>query len=512
MGSDFLWWPYGLIHGLIQLSRIMAGTKVFYILSDQYEVSNTMISVVLLTLFVLFSLVVFLVVALFKIKRVEEDLRDKNESLQYLADHDLQTDLFNRRYLLTFLQDRLVDANEPLTALYAINIINLKVINDTYGHEIGEKVLRHVASMVNREYASVKECVGYHQGEIYVVDTTVKSKDEIRSRAIHTIKLLSHVILVDYMEIEIKVNIGIAYSPEHSMDASMLLKKASIALVEAEKTAPNHYHVFEDGLYKDILKRMTLEKQLRRALYLEEFVLHFQPRINTKTMKVNGCEALIRWQHPDGHLVYPNYFIPLAEEVGFIEEISVWVVKAVMNQVKAWSENGHDIKVSFNISGKEFDDDFVERFQEILLEIEGDPRLLEVEITETAALKDLQHSKDLVDMLNKIGVTVSLDDFGTGYSSMTYIKKLRASKLKIDKSFIDQLDDYEQRVVVDTMIQLGKKLDYDINVEGVETIQQLKILKDLGVDEIQGWLFSKAIPAEDFIEFVETFDGKHFLG
>lgn len=164
---------------------------------------------------------------------------------------------------------------------------------------------------------------------------------------------------------------------------------------------------------------------------------------------------------------------------------------------------GFPIKVSFNISGKEFDDEFITMLSRIIKEERVNPALLEVEITETAALKDIEHSKFLVDTLNDLGVTVALDDFGTGYSSMTYIKKLKASKLKIDKTFIEDIDDYEQKVVVDSMIQLGQRLNYRINVEGVETEAQLEILKHLKVDEVQGWLFSKAVPASEFITFVK---------
>lgn len=223
------------------------------------------------------------------------------------------------------------------------------------------------------------------------------------------------------------------------------------------KLGPLQIKMFEDTLYKDVLKRITLEKQLRRAIALNEFELYYQPKINVKVMKVNGCEALIRWNHPDGSIVYPNDFIPLAEEVGLIEDIGRWVVKESASQVKKWHEIGHSIKVSLNVSGREFDDDFIKNLNHVIDEVGVDPRLLEVEITETAALKDIDHSRSLVQTLHNIGLSVSLDDFGTGYSSMTYIKQLKASKLKIDKSFIDDLENYEQKVVVDSMIQLGKK-------------------------------------------------------
>lgn len=479
---------------------------------DQTVFENPwLFTLVVIILFAFAAISVVLALVILRMKQMEKDLVEKNSELQYMVDHDFMTDLYSREYLEHNLQEALLDSKLHMLGLYSLEIVNHKVINDTYGHEIGDRVLVHVAKLIHKEFQSEDECVGIHRGEMYIMDGTVKNLDEMRSRLLHILRILSHPMLADYMEVDIKINIGVAVAPKDSIDAKMLIKKSNIALLEAVKLGPNRYHIFEDGLYKNILKRMTMEKQMRRALYMDEFVLHYQPRINLDTMKVNGCEALIRWQHPDGHLVYPNFFIPLAEEVGFIEEISEWVIKAVATQVKEWEDKGLNIKASFNISGKEFDDEFIEKFKRIINEVNANPLYLEVEITETAALKDLQHSKHLVEKLGNMGVTVSLDDFGTGYSSMTYIKKLKASKLKIDKSFIDQLEDYEQKVIVDSMIQLGRKLDYQINVEGVESEAQLRMLTTMNVDEIQGWLFSKAISAQDFVEFAQNFDGSHYL-
>ncbi len=445
---------------------------------------------------------VLLIISSLRRKKAELVLEEHAHKLEHMAYHDFTTDLYNRAYLIEYLQKQLLEAKNTFTALYNLDIVNLKMINDAYGHDVGDRVLQHVAELLKEEFGSENECIGIYHTELLIVDHTRTDIESVKARISHLIRQLSHTTIIDYMEINIKVNVGISLAPEHSIDAKLLLKKANIALIESTKYGPNHYHVFEDTLYKDVLKRITLEKQLRRAVNNDEFVIFYQPRINVEDMTVSGCEALIRWNHPDGHLVYPNHFIPLAESVGFIEEITRWVIKRVSTQVMEWSVMGYNIKVSFNISGKEFDDDFIKMLREIIAEVKVDPTLLEVEITETAALKDIDHSKILVDTLNDIGLSVALDDFGTGYSSMTYIKKLRASKLKIDKTFIDDIEEYEQKVVVDSMIQLGQKLDYRINVEGVETEEQLRILKYLKVDEIQGWLFSKAVPADDFIDYV----------
>lgn len=460
---------------------------------------------------IIIGLLIFVILFILMEKRkVAEKLKEQTELCNYLVTHDTTTDLYNRKYVLEHLKHNLLIADRSTTALYVVQLSNLKVVNDTYGHEVGDEVMQHIADILSGEFTQKNECVGISSTEFLISDSTSNSKEVIIKRGKKIMDLLSRSIRIGYMEIEMKVNIGISLMPEHTVDVSELLKKANIALMESTREGPNSMKLFAITLYKDTLKRITLEKELRRAIDLNEFVLFYQPKINIKSMTVDGCEALIRWNHPDGKLVYPDTFIPLAEEMGLIEEIGKWVMNESTNQLKKWADIGRNIRISINVSGKEFDDEFIKRLDKMIKNKRINPNLIEVEITETSALKDIGHSKQLVRTLHRLGISVSLDDFGTGYSSMLYIKKLKASKLKIDKSFIDNLENYEQKVVVDSMIQLGKKLDYIINIEGVETKEQLKTLKYLGVDEVQGWLFSKALPADDFIDFVEDFNGYVF--
>jgi len=461
-----------------------------------------------LLIFLMFSSIMFLfafIVMYHRKKAAETKLIQQNRLCQYMDTHDALIDLYNRKYLLDYLRHCLLKEEKKMTVLYAIELFNLKIIQDTYGHEIGNRVLRHMATILKEEFDNKEECIAVDYTTFLISDRISQSITDVEKRSEKLIESLSKSIKVDYLDIELKVNMGIAVAPTHAIDASKLLKTANIALVVALKEGPNYIRFFEPALYKNTLKRITLEKQLRRAIMLGELVLFYQPKVDIKKMEVNGCEALIRWNHPDGKMVYPNTFIPLAEEVGLIADIGRWVMNESTNQVKQWAEKGKNIKVSINVSGKEFDDVFIDELSQMISKKNIDPGLIEVEITETAALEDIGHSKELIETLHQSGLSVSLDDFGAGYSSMLYIKKLKAGKLKIDKSFIDNLEDYEQKVVVASMIQLGKKLDYIINIEGVETKKQLEILKRLGVDEVQGWLFSKALPAEAFIKFVDSF-------
>jgi len=441
-----------------------------------------------------------------KLKTMKLEMEDQINILQYMASHDPITHLYNRSTMVEQIQKHLLMQENMVSYLYDIAITNHKLINDTYSHDIGNEVLKVVTKRLREAFDGHLEILGMDQMTFLAIESNSRCKEEALLRVKNIIENLSKPVVVDYMEIEILVNIGIAMAPNHSMDAKQLIKKVNMALVESLNRGHKTAYYYEDTLYIDVIKRIALEKQLRRAIKLNEMVLYYQPKINLKTMKVDGCEALIRWHHPDGHIIFPNDFIPLAEDIGFIDEIGKWVVTESICQVKKWQDLGHNIRVSLNVSGKEFDDEFIEHIHQNIKAHEVDPSLLEVEITETAALKDIKHSRHLVQTLHDFGIRVSLDDFGTGYSSMTYIKQLKASKLKIDKSFIDDLDNMEQRIVIESMILLGKNLDYLINIEGVESKKQLYILKDLGVDEVQGWLFSKAILPEAFIEYVQVFD------
>ncbi|MCF8019002.1 MAG: bifunctional diguanylate cyclase/phosphodiesterase [Vallitaleaceae bacterium] len=465
---------------------------------------NVLVSIMVLT--VLLIIIFKMHLDIKKLKATKLELGDQNNILKYMATHDAITHLYNRGTMVEHTQRHLLIQENEVSYLYDIAITNLRLINDTYSHDIGNEVLKAVAKRLREAFDGYSESLGMDQMTFLALESNTKCKEDAITRAYSLIERLSVPIEVDYMEIDVLISVGIAKAPDHSMDAKQLIKKANMALVESLNRGHNTVYYYEDTLYIDVIKRITMEKQLRRAIKLNEMVLYYQPKINLKSMKVDGCEALIRWHHPDGNIIYPNDFIPLAEDIGFIDDIGKWVVKESICQVKRWQEQGHNIRVSLNVSGKEFDDEFIEHIHQNIQNQGVDPSLLEVEITETAALKDLCHSRHLVQTLHDFGIRVSLDDFGTGYSSMTYIKQLKASKLKIDKSFIDDLDNMEQRIVIESMILLGKKLDYYINIEGVETRNQLFILKDLGVDEVQGWLFSKAILPEAFIDYVKDFD------
>ncbi len=443
-----------------------------------------------------------------KVSKLQQENAD---ALAHMVNHDTTTGLCHRNHLLELLQEELLAAENKLTALYVVDVVNLRTINDAYGHDMGDEVLRHVTAIIQDEFKGKSHQLGIYHTQFLIVEPEVSEVENIQCRGAQLIRRLSQTTFIDRMEIGIKVNMGISFAPDHSIEAKLLLKKANVAQAEAMRIGPNQFNIFQGTLYKDALKRIAFEKQLRKAAINDEFELFYQPRISMADFTVIGCEALIRWHHPDGKLVYPGDFIPLAESLGFIREITKWVVVAVARQAVIWEQIGYDIKISFNISGKEFDDDFIEMLSKVIVQENVNPQLLEVEITETATLADLEHSRILVNTLNHMGLSVALDDFGSGYSSMSYIKKLNAGKLKIDRSFVEDIHEHQQKVVVESMIQLGRKLNYTINVEGVETKEQLEILKSMEVDEMQGWYFSKAISVKELMTYIKQNKMKNHL-
>lgn len=439
-------------------------------------------------------------------KKALDELKRTSEELRHMAEHDSLTGLKTRHVFLNGLQQQMIDNNHPYIALMVLDILNLRTINDAYSHEIGDRVLIEIAGLLSDTFNEEVSMIGMNHTDFLVAYSGGSHVNDIHSQVQSLLNRLNNGIIIDHMEIAVKVNIGISLAPEHSLEANLLFKKANMACMEAGRSGHSQYSIFKSDIYRNALKRIALEKQLRRAVERNEFEVYYQPRIDLIDGSICGCEALIRWNHPEKGIVYPGQFIGIAEKHGFIRDITRWVIRTVIRQTLDWSNGGHRIKVSFNVSGKEFDDDFVTMMSDLMKQEQGDPSLLEVEITETATLKDMDHSKVMVELLQRMGITVALDDFGTGYSSMTYIKKLNANKLKIDRSFIEDIEDYQQRAVVESMIELGKKLDYCINVEGVETREQLRILEKMTVDEVQGWYFSKAVKADALMDYIRSHD------
>jgi EAL domain-containing protein (putative c-di-GMP-specific phosphodiesterase class I) len=300
-------------------------------------------------------------------------------------------------------------------------------------------------------------------------------------------------------------SVGVANYPLHGTSAQDLLAAADMAMYRAKDSGRDAVAVFDQQMAVAARTRLSRIEELRLAIDRNEFVLHFQPQVDACSGRVVGAEALVRWQHPLAGLRYPGDFVPLAEETGQIAAIGEWVLLEACKNAKAWQEMGLEpIRISVNVSARQFQEKrLLETVRMALDHCKLEPRFLEVEITESLIMKDLPRSISRMHELTALGVTLAIDDFGTGYSSLSALKKFPLSRLKIDRSFVAELpDSAEDRAITSAIISMAQKLGIDVIAEGVETMAQAGFLIEAGCRDVQGFLFSRPIPAEDFVAFV----------
>lgn len=444
-----------------------------------------------------------------QLNKQNEELIEKNERIEFLAYYDNLTLLMKREKLSEMLADCIAEKKAVAFAIYNIDLGNIKTINDTYGHGIGNEILVKVSKLLKMVMNDEACLIGMHHSEFLIVDFNIQKVSEALHKTNKITEELLKTIKVNHKEIDLETNIGISLYPLHGVDTTSLLTNANIAMMEAIKKGKNNSCVYEEVFYFNIINRLEMEKQLKKALQYHEFELFYQPKVDTKRCEILGCEALIRWRHPDGHLVYPMKFIEMAEETGSIVPIGDWVIFEACRQMKVWQLMGLKMNVSVNVSPRQLaGTHLLEVIKEALEVNDIEASYLELEITETAMMADVKNNAQLLLELRNLGVGIALDDFGTGYSSMNYIKELPITKLKIDKSFIDNIEELTQREIIKSIIDLGQALNYVINIEGVERLEQFKILQQYKADEIQGFLFSKALPKDEFLPFVQQFREK----
>ena len=306
-------------------------------------------------------------------------------------------------------------------------------------------------------------------------------------------------------EVYITASIGISLYPLDGDDAESLLKNADIAMYHAKERGKNNYQFYSHSMNVAALERLTLEGELRKALEQDELLLHYQPKLDVRSKRIVGFEALVRWQHPKRGLVPPADFIPLAEETGLIVPLGEWVLKRACSQNKAWQAAGHaPVAMAVNLSNRQFiQKDLVENVMMILGETGMDPQYLDLEITESAVMENPEKAIPILEGWKKKGVSIAIDDFGKGYSSLAYLKKLPLDSLKIDRTFVKNLiANPEDAAITTAIIAMAHSLKLTVVAEGVETEEQLAFLQELGCDEAQGYLFSRPLPAEEVQHFI----------
>ncbi|MDJ0897357.1 MAG: EAL domain-containing protein [Xenococcus sp. MO_188.B8] len=416
--------------------------------------------------------------------------------------HDTLTQLPKRTILKCQLSEAITKAefNSHLLAVMFVDLDRFKIINDTLGHQIGDRLLQSVVQRLKNCLQGKDLITRWGNDEFTLLLPQIKDLEVASVIAKRILEVLKYPFQIDNKQIHITGSVGIATYPEHGQDAETLLKNADAALSQAKQIGSNTYQYYDSTLNSQAQKLLILENSLHSALKNHEFVLYYQPIVNIFTGKIAKMEALLRWNNPQEGMVSPNIFIPLAEKNGEIIPIGEWVLKTACAQNKAWQEMGlSPIKMSVNLSVRQFQHtDLVFMITNVLRQTKLAPDFLELEITESITMQDTESAKAILKELYELGISLSMDDFGTGYSSLGYLKQFPFCTLKIDRSFIQDLNHSSQDIaIIDAVITLGQGLNLNIVAEGVETEELKDLLKNLGCEYIQGYLFSKPLPAEE---------------
>ncbi len=438
------------------------------------------------------------------------------QRIYHMAFYDSLTELPNRTLFHDRLSLALANAGRhenPLAVLF-LDIDNFKRINDTFGHAMGDKLLKGVAGRLS---SIMRKCDALTRDvpdlfarlggdEFTVLLNEMKEVEDAARVANRIISALSDPFKLDGHELYITFSIGIAVYPSDGEDIDMLLKNADAAMYYAKEHGKNHFQYYKHSMNAAALERLTLENELRRALEREELLLHYQPQVSVKTGSITGMEALVRWQHPVRGMVMPSEFIPLAEETGLIIPISDWVLRTACRQSRSWKEEGYDVPaVSINISSQQFQQkDLVQTISRTLDEAGIMPQDIILEITESSIMQNTETAFASLHELTEMGIRLTIDDFGTGYSSLGYLKRFPIHAIKIDRSFVSEINtDPDDAAIARAIISMAHSLKLNVVAEGVETVEQLRFLYEHRSDEVQGYLFSRPVPPEEILEIFD---------
>ena len=434
------------------------------------------------------------------------ELEEKNKNLKHIAHHDSLTELPNRLLFLDRLEQNIKYANRHKThvSILFLDLDRFKEINDTFGHEAGDKLLKGITKRLRscvRDYDTIARLGGdeftiiiegaRNKQLLYIIQKIIREMQkplEINGNAMHT-----------------TFSIGVSSYPDDGDTTEILLRNADTAMYKAKDKGRNTYEFYNESMTEQVLKRVTLETDLREAIENNNFTAYYQPKINALSNQVIGMEALIRWEHKTQGIIPPDEFIPLAEEIGLIGKIDEWMMFETLKTTQKWYQEGiFKGKLSLNVSMKQLEDkNFVNTVKKIISETNFNPEFLELEITESQIMKEPESTVNILNKIKSLGVTISIDDFGTGYSSLSYLKRLPIDRLKIDKSFIQDIPESEDdTAIVQAIIVLAQSLKLEIIAEGVETVEQKDFLVQSGCEYIQGYFYSKPLPEDAYRNFL----------
>jgi len=420
--------------------------------------------------------------------------------IRHQASHDELTGLANRLLFNETLSLALAHAHQQaeILAVIFLDLDRFKNVNDTLGHAVGDQLLQSVSQRLANCLRPGDSIARWGGDEFTLLLYNIHSPDDATKTCQRIIQSLSSPFKFDGRELYIKASLGVALAPYDGQDAETLLKNADAAMYKAKQKGRNNYHFYTRAIGHKVSEKLDLENGLYKAIEKSEFVLYYQPQIDLQNGKIVGMEALIRWDHPEQGLIAPDRFIPLAEETGLICQMDEWVLRTACEQNRAWQLLGlPPMRVAVNLSARQFlQANTVKTIAQILAETGLAPDALEIEITESIAMTDVNFTVSILQQLQQMGIQISLDDFGTGYSSLGSLKSLPLNNLKIDRSFVsDLMDGSNGATIVKVAIALGQGMNLRVIAEGVETIEQLEFLQSLKCDMAQGYLFSKPIPA-----------------
>ncbi len=429
-----------------------------------------------------------------------EDITEQRQSevkIEYMAHHDALTDLANRVLLNERLEYALGSVSDgEMVAVHHLDLDQFKAVNDTFGHPCGDKLLRSVAERLRRLVGESDTIARMGGDEFVIVQATISDPADATSLAQGVIDVLSEPYEIDGQQAVIGVSIGISVGPGDGSNPDKLLRNADLALYRAKSDGRSTFRFFEPAMDLQMQTRRIMEQDLRKALPAGEFELHYQPVVNLASKEISGFEALIRWNHPIKGMISPAAFIPLAEEIGFIVPMGEWVIRQACATAAQWPDNLH---VAVNISAIQFRSPGLMQVIVGALAASGlAPTRLEIEITESVLLHNKEATLALLHQLRALGIRIAMDDFGTGYSSLTYLQSFPFDKIKIDRSFVKNITENSSSLnIVRAVAALANGMGMTATAEGVETAEQLHSIASEGCTEMQGFLFSKPLPAAE---------------
>ncbi|MDD3835958.1 MAG: EAL domain-containing protein, partial [Sulfurimonas sp.] len=432
--------------------------------------------------------------------------------LEYIAHYDALTGLPNRILLSDRINQALKQSNRHRFsfAVVYLDLDGFKTINDTYGHDYGDRFLELLAKYMQKSLREGDTIARLGGDEFVVVLLDLKSHEDSIVMIKRLLEASSQKIVIDKLEMQVTASLGVTFfDAGDDIDADQLLRQADQAMYQAKILGKNRYHIFDALKDKKIRTHHESLDEVQKALDNDEFVLYYQPKVNMQSGEVVGTEALIRWNHPEHGILPPAMFLPIVDGNILSVRIGEWVLDSAMRQMSEWKSKGMDVPTSVNVDAMQLQQsDFVEQLKKLLKKYPAvEPKDLVLEVLETSALEDVVHISQVMQACLDIGITFSLDDFGTGYSSLTYLKRLPAKELKIDKSFVcGMLEDSDDLAILDGVLSLSNAFRRDVIAEGVESVEHGEMLLKLGCKTAQGYIIARPMPPENIQEWITHYD------